>query len=152
MMNRQALNHPRRGAVLLAALAVALAYAGTGQAAGSYAYDAAKGKQLFTSTCAACHQVSGEGIPSAFPPLKGNAVVNAADPTAHLHTILFGAHGLIVGGVKYASAMPPFGTLLSDADVANIANYERSAWGNKAKQVTADQVAAVRTKGPGAGK
>ena len=111
MMNRQALNHPRRGAVLLAALAVALAYAGTAQAAGSYAYDAAKGKQLFTSTCAACHQVSGEGIPSAFPPLKGNAVVNAADPTAHLHTILFGAHGLIVGGVKYASAMPPFGTL-----------------------------------------
>ena len=152
MTNRQALNHPLRGAVLLAALAGALAYGGAARAAGSYAYDAAKGKQLFTSTCAACHQVSGEGIPSAFPPLKGNAVVNSADPTAHLHTILFGAHGLVVGGVKYASTMPPFGTLLSDDDVAKVANYERTSWGNKAKQVTAAEVTAVRAKGPGAGK
>ncbi|HET7560842.1 MAG TPA: cbb3-type cytochrome c oxidase subunit II [Rhodanobacteraceae bacterium] len=116
-------------------------------AGGGYTYDAAKGKALFDSTCAACHQATGEGIPGAFPPLKGNAAVDDADPTLHLHTILHGAQGVTIGGVKYSSVMPEFGSQLSDTDVANIANYERSAWGNHAKHVTPAEAAAVRAKG-----
>ncbi len=112
-----------------------------------YTYDPAKGKSLFDSTCAACHQASGEGIPGAFPPLKGNAVVANADPTQHIHTILHGAHGLTIGGVKYSGVMPPFASQLSDTDIANIANYERSSWGNHAKHITPAEVAAVRAKG-----
>jgi cytochrome c oxidase cbb3-type subunit 2 len=117
-------------------------------AAGGYAYDAAKGKQLFTANCSACHQTTGEGVPGAFPPLKGNAAVDNADPTLHLETILHGAHGVVVGGVKYTSAMPPFEGQLNDTDIADIANYERSSWGNTAKHVTADDVAAIRAGKP----
>lgn len=113
-------------------------------AAGGYAYDADKGKALFTANCSACHQTTGEGVPGAFPPLKGNAAVDNADPTLHLETILHGAHGVTVGGVKYTSAMPPFEGQLNDEDIANIANYERTSWGNSAKQVTAEDVAAIR--------
>ncbi len=127
-----------------AAASVAVA---TPAAAGGYRFDATKGRALFTSTCAACHQASGEGIPGAFPPLKGNAVVADADPMQHIHTILFGAEGLTVGGVKYAGAMPPFGSQLDDAAVADIANHERTSWGNKAALVTPTEVAAVRAKG-----
>lgn len=127
-------------------LACAAAFAAA-PSAGAYHYDAAKGQSLFSSTCAACHQASGAGIPGAFPPLKGNAAVNDADATLQLHTILFGAHGVKVGGVSYSSMMPPFAAQLSDADVANIANYERGAWGNHAKPTTAAAVAAVRAKG-----
>ena len=111
------------------------------------AYDAAKGKALFTANCAACHQASGEGLPGAFPPLKGNAAVNDADPTTHIRTVLYGLQGVDVGGVVYSSPMPPFGATLSDADIANIINYERSSWGNHGAPVTAAQVAAERAKG-----
>src|SRR5574337_956865 len=89
---------------------------------GGYAYDAAKGQALFSANCAACQQASGEGLPGAFPPLKGNAAVDSDDPALHIGTVLHGASGVVVGGVKYSSAMPPFAGQLSDADIANIAN------------------------------
>jgi cytochrome c oxidase cbb3-type subunit 2 len=111
------------------------------------AYDAVKGKALFTANCAACHQASGEGLPGAFPPLKGNAAVNDADPTTHIRTVLYGLQGVDVGGVVYSSPMPPFGATLSDADIANIIDYERTSWGNHGVPVTAAQVAAERAKG-----
>jgi nitrite reductase (NO-forming) len=49
-----------------------------------------------------------------------------------------------IDGVSYPSAMPPFAASLNDADIADIANHERISWGNQAKQVTAEQVKAVR--------
>jgi len=108
--------------------------------------DAAKGQALFISTCAACHQASGEGLPGVFPPLKGNAAVNDANPTMHIHAILHGLQGANVGGIVYPSPMPPFATTLSDADIAAIINYERSSWGNHGAPVTNEQVAAERAK------
>ncbi|MEO7053133.1 MAG: cytochrome c [Rhodanobacter sp.] len=116
-------------------------------AAGGYSYDASKGAALFSANCSACHQASGEGIPGAFPSLKGNAAVGNVDPTLHIHTVLQGAHGVTIGGVAYTSVMPPFAGQLSDGDIANIINYERSSWGNHAKPVTPADVAAVRAKG-----
>ena len=110
-------------------------------------FDASKGKQLFSTNCSACHQETGEGLPGAFPALKGNAVVNDANPSVHIHAVLFGLEGVPVDGVKYESAMPPFSTVLNDADIASIINYERSSWGNHGKLVTAQDVAAERAKG-----
>ena len=118
--------------------------AGATSAAGGY--DAVKGKALFTANCAACHQANGEGLPGAFPPLKGNATVNNADAAAHIRTILNGLQGANVGGVAYSSPMPPFGGTLNDADIADIIDYERSSWGNHGKMVTAEQVAAERAQ------
>ena len=102
---------------------------------------------MFTANCSACHQTTGEGIPGAFPPLKGNAAVDNDDPALHIHTVLQGAHGVTIGGVKYTSVMPPFAGQPSDADIADIVNYERSSWGNHAKHVTPADVAAVRASG-----
>jgi mono/diheme cytochrome c family protein len=108
--------------------------------------DAAKGQALFTNTCAACHQATGEGLAGVFPPLKGNAAVNDPDPTRHIHTILHGLQGSNVDGISYPAPMPPFGTTLSDADIAAIINYERSSWGNHGAPVTSDHVATERAK------
>lgn len=115
----------------------------------AFRYDAAKGQALFTSNCSACHQASGEGFPGVFPSLKGNAAVDSDDPTLHVQTVLSGAHGVTIGGVKYASAMPAFAAQLSDAEIANVIDYERTSWGNHAKIVTPADVAAVRAKGNG---
>jgi mono/diheme cytochrome c family protein len=107
-------------------------------------YDAAKGRDLYIANCSACHQVSGEGVPGVFPPLKGSGVVNKDDATKHIHVVLDGMEGGRAGGVVYASAMPPYGGMLGDAEIADIIDYERSSWGNHGNPVTAAQVAAER--------
>jgi cytochrome c oxidase cbb3-type subunit 2 len=119
--------------------------AGVAPAAGND--DAARGRTLFIANCAACHQASGEGLAGAFPPLKGNAAVNDADATAHLHAVLRGLQGATVGGIAYSSPMPPFAGVLNDADIASIVNFERNSWGNHGALVTTAQVAAERAKG-----
>jgi cytochrome c oxidase cbb3-type subunit 2 len=115
-------------------------------AAPAASYDAIKGAALYTANCSACHQASGEGLPGAFPSLKGNDVVNDDDATVHIQAVLRGVHDTKVGGVLYGSAMPPFAATLSDTDVANIIDYERSSWGNHGKPAIAAQVAAERAK------
>jgi nitrite reductase (NO-forming) len=115
--------------------------------AGPYKFDPARGASLFGANCAACHQPTGSGLPGAFPPLKGDVAVLNDDPATQLATILHGAHGVMIGGVTYPSPMPAFAATLSDADIADIANHERTSWGNRGKQVTADDVKAIRAKG-----
>lgn len=113
-------------------------------ASGPYQFDADRGAQLYTTHCAACHQATGAGLPGAFPPLVKNPAVLAADPTQHIRAILHGVSGQVIDGVSYPSPMPPFGAQLSDTDVADIANHERTSWGNQARLATADQVKAQR--------
>src|SRR5258708_19058764 len=109
-------------------------------------YDAAKGAALFTANCSACHQANGEGLPGAFPSLKNDAVVDKDDATKHIQVVLQGLHDARVSGVVYGSPMPPFAGTLSDAEIADIIDYERSSWGNHGKPVDATQVAAERAK------
>jgi mono/diheme cytochrome c family protein len=104
----------------------------------------ALGEQVFGNYCAACHQLTGEGVPAVFPPLRGDPVVTAVDPAEHIRVILEGLSGKPIGGVTYASAMPPLGAALSDEQIAAVANHERTAWGNAAPTVTAADVSAVR--------
>jgi cytochrome c oxidase cbb3-type subunit 2 len=115
-------------------------------AAPAASYDAAKGAALYTANCSACHQASGEGLPGAFPSLKGDAAVNKDDATKHIDVVLDGLHDARVSGVVYSSVMPPFSATLSDAEIADLIDYERSSWGNHGKPITAAQVAAERAK------
>ncbi len=78
------------------------------------------GQKTYESRCAVCHQPSGEGLPGAFPALKGSAMVTKDKP-AHLHIVLFG---------KPATAMQAFGKQLTAAELAAVITYERNAWGN----------------------
>jgi cytochrome c oxidase cbb3-type subunit II len=107
-------------------------------------HDVAEGAKLFAANCAVCHQASGEGIPGVFPPLKGNVVVLGSDPTQRIRVLLEGIQGANIAGTVYSSPMPPFGITLSDKQVADIIDYERTSWGNHAPLATARQVAAVR--------
>jgi cytochrome c oxidase cbb3-type subunit 2 len=108
--------------------------------------DMAHGQQLYVANCAACHQANGEGLPGAFPPLKGSSVVDSPDATEHIHTVLFGLQGKKIGGTQYGSPMPPWAQL-SDQDIAAIIDYERGTWDNHGKPIGASDVAAIRAKG-----
>ena len=109
-------------------------------------FDAAAGAKVFADNCAVCHGQTGEGVPGAFPRLAGDPVVNAADPTEQIHTALHGLSGKNIDGAAYAAAMPPFIDQLSDQQISDVIDHERTSWGNHGALVTPAQVAAERTK------
>lgn len=80
----------------------------------------AKGEEVYTTSCAACHQPNGEGLPGVVPGLKGSAI--AIGPIAdHLKIVLHGKPG---------TAMAAYAAQLNDADLAAVITYERNTWGN----------------------
>ena len=83
------------------------------------------GSALYAANCAQCHQANGMGAAGAIPNLAGNDAIRAADPTDAITPMLAGLEGQGNYG-----AMPRFGGALSDTDIADIANYIRTAWNN----------------------
>ena len=138
-----AISEYRERAASLAASAPSAAPAAPGDAPDADAWRAL-GAQLFGNYCASCHQLSGAGLPGVFPPLKGDPVVTAEDPTEHIRIVLHGLQGKAINGVTYASPMPPFGNQLDDKQIAALINHERVSWGNNAPTVTPEAVAAQR--------
>jgi cytochrome c oxidase subunit 2 len=78
-----------------------------------------RGKELYDTKCAACHQVNGQGMPPAFPPLAGSQMA-IEDLPAHVDIVLNG---------KAGTAMVAW-NMLNDLELAAIITYERNAWGN----------------------
>jgi hypothetical protein len=71
---------------------------------------------------------------------------NRADATRHIDVVLNGLQGARASGVTYANPMPAFGATLSDAAIAAIVDYERSAWGNHGALISSAQVASERAR------
>jgi cbb3-type cytochrome c oxidase subunit III len=131
-------------------LAALAALAGASSAAAQAAAPKAPrtGAQIFSSTCAACHQAHGEGT-DVYPPLAGSEWVNGAE-TRLVRIILHGLQGDVeVQGNVYNGAMPAWGPSLSDAEIANVASYLRASFGNQALPVTTETVAEARAAYPG---
>ena len=120
--------------------------AGPGQDASGAAPESrrlARGEAIYKRQCAACHQASGQGLPSVFPPLAGSDFI-ANNRRQSIEALLFGLAGPItVNGVDYNGVMPSFGHL-SDADLSAVLSYVFTSWGNAVEPVDVDEVAAVR--------
>jgi cytochrome c oxidase subunit 2 len=80
-----------------------------------------KGEQVYMKACAACHQVSGAGLPPAFPALK-DSVIALGDIAVHID--------MVINGSKKNPAMAAFGSQLTKTEIAAVVTYERNAWGN----------------------
>jgi len=107
---------------------------------------ASGGAPLYSQNCASCHQLTGGGIPGAFPPLASNKVVQG-DPQYVSRVVLYGLQGQVtVNGQSYNGAMPGFASSLTDDQISQILTYVRSSWGNNAPAVAASVVAAERAK------
>ena len=78
------------------------------------------GKGLYETNCAGCHGVTGEGIPGAFPALKGSAIATG-DMNKHIDVVVNGVAG---------TSMAAYGVQLDALKMAAIITYERNAWGN----------------------
>ncbi|WP_110684956.1 cytochrome c [Salinicola aestuarinus] len=102
------------------------------------------GERLYLDNCAACHFNAGQGAERVFPPLNGNALANADNPSGLIHTILAGAKPPATPTIPAQLPMPGFAWRLSDDEVASLATFVRGAWGNDGDAVKAEQVADVR--------
>jgi len=92
----------------------------------------ANGKNVYEKNCAVCHQITGAGLPPAFPPLTGSKIANGP---------IFGADGKylkdshldrVLNGIR---VMPAWKTMLNDTEIASVITYERNALGNSVGDV-----------------
>jgi cytochrome c oxidase cbb3-type subunit 3 len=90
----------------------------------------AAGQKLFLTYCAQCHS-SDAGGSRGFPNLTDNDWLYGGEPETIKTTILNGRNGV----------MPPFGPVLGDGGVKDVAHYVRSLSG-----LTADSIRVVRGK------
>lgn len=90
-----------------------------------------RGDKVYHTTCVACHQAEGQGLPPMFPALKGSKIATGPKD-AHLSIVFHGKPG---------TSMAAFGKQLSEVDIAAVVTYERNAWGNnKGDMVTPKEV------------
>ena len=105
----------------------------------------AKGKGIYENVCGICHGADGMGKPGVAPPLAGSEWVMAKGYTRLAHIPLAGINGPIsVEGKDWTMAMAAMGAALPDDDLAAVLTYIRGSWGNKAGEVTGDEIKKLR--------
>ncbi|MBU3587894.1 cytochrome c [Polynucleobacter sp. 31A-FELB] len=100
----------------------------------------AQGAALYIDNCSGCHQSSGRGIVGVIPPLDANPAVLAPNGSDIIKVMILGLKAR-----NGYTPMPAFASRLTDDEMATIANYVRTSWGNSAAaNVTAAQVKRMR--------
>jgi mono/diheme cytochrome c family protein len=97
---------------------------------------ASRGAGLYGDHCVQCHGTQGQGIAGAYPPLAGNRAVTLQVTTNLVQMVLGGGFAPATAGNPRPYGMPPYATVLSDADVAAVLTHIRGAWGNQASPVS----------------
>ncbi len=104
------------------------------------------GAILFNGACATCHGIDGAGTPDGtFPSLTASSTVGASDPANLVLTIAEGVDREGAGGHAF---MQTFGSELDNAQIAAVASYVTSRFGNPAVTVDKAAVSALRAGGP----
>lgn len=98
------------------------------------------GARLYTIHCGTCHLSTGLGGREIGVPLAGSSVVQAPDPSSMINVILYGPEIPAPPFSTGREDMKVFGEQLRNEEVAQIASFVRSSWGNNAGGVTAEQV------------
>lgn len=107
--------------------------------------DASKrGAKVYLDNCAACHRPDGLGYARVFPRLAGNDVVEASDPQSVIAIILQGSRTPRTASAPAQFSMPAFAWRLSDQEIADVASFVRTSWGNRAKVTTVESVSRAR--------
>lgn len=104
----------------------------------------AKGKEVYMTNCAACHQPDGKGLPPTFPALAGSKIVNTPLLSADGKVVKDSHVDRVLNG-KAGSAMQAFKATLSDVDLAAVITFERNSFGNaQGDMIQPAQIKALR--------
>lgn len=105
--------------------------------------EAANAKALYQAYCASCHHIDGIGVEGMFPPLiQSERVIKEK---LFIDVLLHGLSGTERDGVKYDQVMPSF-NFLSDKELAEIATYVRTNFGNRYTAIDSTVIKAARNK------
>ena len=105
-----------------------------------------EGAKIYKTKCVACHQLTGLGIPNAFPPLKDSDYL-LADKKRAVEQVLNGSHEeMVVNGVTYNMPMPP--QVDTHKDAVHVINYVLNAWGNDGCTITVEEVKDIKVVRP----
>ena len=104
------------------------------------------GRTLYNLHCGTCHLPTGLGDEEVAPRLAGGSlVVQTSNPASLINVILDGPEPPDPPlPAKWRNPMEDFRYILDDEEIAALASYVRSTWGNTAGKVTAKQVAKQR--------
>ncbi len=102
------------------------------------------GAMIYLDNCAACHRPDGTGYERVFPRLAGNPVAEADNPLSLITIVLQGSQTPRTRGTPAQFAMPDFAWRLSDREVADVINFIRTSWGNRASLISSRDVNRVR--------
>ena len=97
----------------------------------------------YVQFCSTCHRRDGLGVGDIFPPLAQNSSVQAKDATSVIHIMLSGWQSAVTQTTPRAFGMPGYSSL-DDREIAEIATFVRTKWGNQGESVSADQVRKIR--------
>lgn len=100
------------------------------------------GAKIYKEKCFVCHQLTGEGLPGAFPPLK-NADYLLADKKRAVKQVLNGSNeSITVNGNVYSVPMPP--QVDNYQEAVDVINYVLNAWGNDGGTITMEEVKDIK--------
>jgi len=109
-----------------------------------------KGRDLYATSCGACHQLHGKGLENIAPHLAKSDWVTG-DSKKLVAVALHGVTGPIKVNGKDITGVPPImpgHSFMNDEQLADILTYVRNAWGNKASSIAKKEVAEFRTANP----
>jgi len=99
------------------------------------------GKKVYDTYCISCHMENGMGVEGAFPSLVKTG--NLSDKNRLVKIILQGMRGpLKVNGISFDGEMA--GIEMTEKEVADVINYIRNSWGNKAPLVQVAEIPAAK--------
>ena len=101
---------------------------------GGFKFAEQSGEELYANVCQSCHMPDGKGAigAGAYPSIASNKALEASRYSLHV----------VVNGQR---AMPPFGVMMNDDQIAAVVNYVRTHFGNAYKDaVTPEDVKVVR--------
>jgi len=104
----------------------------------------APGSAIYMERCASCHAANGGGRGGLLAPLAANSSITGADAASLINVILNGSPAPVVDGMPGSYRMPAFRVILSDQEIADVATFVRTGWGNDSSPVTSNQVRALR--------
>ncbi|RJP62988.1 MAG: copper-containing nitrite reductase [Melioribacteraceae bacterium] len=97
------------------------------------------GKQLYQSTCSACHMMDGSGMANVFPPIKDSDWIKKNGKAGMIAAVANGMNGEItVNGKKYNNVMPP--QQLTDTQMAAVLTYVYKEINKSNETVTVEDV------------
>lgn len=117
-----------RFGIPLAIVAILTALAAVGVNRSGAATNGIDGATIYAAKCLSCHQSNGRGT-GPYPALAHNPNVTAIDTQQLIATVVGGRYGPVtILGRTYGAPMPTERGLLSDAQIAAVLTYIRSAW------------------------